>query len=71
MSVGLAIGAAALLAHFVHGRFAWPLASLCSTVVCPLALGAEIAAADEREPMYKPCLNHAAGGWTSGTMAVE
>lgn len=51
MSVGLAIGAAALLAHFVHGRFAWPLASLCSTVVCLLALGAELAAADEREPM--------------------
>lgn len=49
LSVGLAICAAALLAHLVRGVFAWPLTSCASTAVYLLVLGAELAMADERD----------------------
>ncbi|MBA3610593.1 MAG: hypothetical protein H0W54_04135 [Rubrobacter sp.] len=49
LSVGLSIGAAALLAHYLHGRFAWPLISFVSTIAYLLALGVELTAADERD----------------------
>lgn len=48
LSVGLAIGAAALLSHYVRGDFAWPLTSFASTLFYLLALAAELALADER-----------------------
>jgi hypothetical protein len=49
LSVGLAIGAAALLAHYLHGRIAWPVASFFSTIAYLVALGVELTAADERD----------------------
>ncbi len=49
LSVGLAIGAAALVAHLVHNSLAWPLTAFLSTAVYLLVLGAELAAADRRD----------------------
>jgi hypothetical protein len=51
-SVGLAIGAAALMIYYVQSFMAWPLAAFLSTVVYLLVLGAESTAAyawDHRE----------------------
>lgn len=51
-SVGLAIGAAALVAYYVQSFIVWPLAAFLSTTVYLLALGAESTAAyawDHRE----------------------
>jgi hypothetical protein len=44
-SVGLAIGAAALVTYYVQSFIAWPLAAFLSTVVYLLVLGAESTAA--------------------------
>jgi hypothetical protein len=44
-SVGLAIGVAALVAHYVESSLAWPLAAFLSTIVYLLVLGAESTAA--------------------------
>lgn len=44
-SVGCAIGAAALVAHFVESFAAWPIAGFLFTSVYLLVLGAESAAA--------------------------
>ncbi len=44
-SVGLAIGAAALVGHYVKGFAAWPLAGFLSTAIFLLVLGAESTAA--------------------------
>jgi MFS family permease len=51
-SVGLAIGAAALVTYYVQSFIAWPLAAFLSTIVYLLVLGAESTAAyawDHRE----------------------
>jgi len=51
-SVGLAIGAAALVVYYVQSFIAWPLAAFLSTSVYLLVLGAESTAAyvwDHRE----------------------
>ncbi len=51
-SVGLAIGAAALVVYYVQSFIAWPLAAILSTSVYLLVLGAESTAAyvwDHRE----------------------
>jgi hypothetical protein len=51
-SMGLAIGAAALVTCYVQSFIAWPLAAFLSTIVYPLVLGAESTAAyvwDHRE----------------------
>jgi hypothetical protein len=45
LSVGLAIGVAALVAHYVENSAAWPLAAFLSTAVYLLVLGAESTAA--------------------------
>ncbi|MEJ7870809.1 MAG: hypothetical protein WKF67_01015 [Rubrobacteraceae bacterium] len=44
-SVGLAIGAATLVAHYVENFVAWPLAAFLSTAIYLLVLGAESTAA--------------------------
>jgi hypothetical protein len=44
-SVGLAIGAAALVTYYVQSFIAWPLAAFLSTIVYLLVLGAESTAA--------------------------
>ncbi|CAN5208167.1 hypothetical protein BH24ACT19_BH24ACT19_06490 [soil metagenome] len=44
-SVGLAIGVAALVAHYVGNSIVWPLAAFLSTVTYLLAVGAESTAA--------------------------
>jgi|SRR5215204_124585 len=44
-SVGLSIGAAALIGHYVGGFIAWPLAGFLSTGIFLLVLGAESTAA--------------------------
>lgn len=51
-SVGLAIGAAALVAHYVDSFVAWPLAAFLSTITYLLVAGGESAIAywwDHRE----------------------
>ena len=52
LSIGFAIGAAALVAHYVDSFFAWPLAAFLSTTIYLLVVGAESTAAylwDHRE----------------------
>ncbi len=44
-SVGLSIGAAALVAHYVESSIAWPLAAFLSTSTYLLVVGAESTAA--------------------------
>ncbi len=44
-SVGLSIGAAALVTHYVESSIAWPLAAFLSTSTYLLAVGAESTAA--------------------------
>ena len=48
-SVGLAIGASALVARYVDGAFAWPLGGFLSTATYLLGAGAEVTAAYEWE----------------------
>jgi hypothetical protein len=45
ISVGLAIGVAAFVVHYVESSVAWPLADFLSTIVYLLILGAESTAA--------------------------
>ena len=45
LSVGLSIGAAALVAYYVENSIAWPLAAFLSTFIYLLVLGAESTAA--------------------------
>jgi hypothetical protein len=49
-SVGLAIGAASLDAHFVHSAAAWPLGGFLATAVYLLASGFELAVAQATRP---------------------
>jgi hypothetical protein len=44
-SVGLAIAAASVVAHFVHGRAAWPLGGFLSTALYLLASASQLAVA--------------------------
>ncbi len=49
LSVGLAIGAASLVAYYVEGPIAWPLGGFLSTATYLLVAGAEATAAYEWE----------------------
>jgi hypothetical protein len=46
LSIGLAIGAATLIAHFVENRGAWPLGGFAATTGYLVVLAAQLALAD-------------------------
>jgi hypothetical protein len=46
LSIGLAIGAATLVAHFVENRGAWPLGGFAATTAYLSVLAAQLALAD-------------------------
>ena len=50
LSVGGAIGAAALVSYLLGGRVGWTVAPFASTVTYLLVLGAQFSAADRRDP---------------------